>query len=229
MSHPFFIHKEDVIDWLDANSISFYSIVDNPEYRGIDNEGVSAYLVDTQKDVALCHQVMSHIPVQFRSVGGSFLVSSNRLKSLKGGPQCVAHHFECKNNLLTNLDYCPTFVGKNFDCRKNEITSLKGVPKTIKGSFSCNINQLTTLEHCPEEIGEEFIFSRNNIDTLEFFPRKVGSKVIGYSNKISQINMFSRFDDFWRVHEFHKTVKYEREMLGVELLDNSTPTKSQKI
>lgn len=97
-------------------------------------------VVDVAGDACIGARRLTHIPIQFGKVGGTFYCHSNKLTSLAG---------------------CPTYVGKQFHCFNNKLTTLEGCPVHVGGDFTCEFTGLTTLEFLPSEIGGHFLSKGN--------------------------------------------------------------------
>jgi hypothetical protein len=102
---------------------------------------------------------VSHLPVQFKSVGGDFLCYSNDLESLAGAPQQVDGNFLCYRNKLKSLAGAPRVVGGDFKCLYNELESLTGAPRVVGGDFDCSENQLKSLAGAPHLIDGQFVLT----------------------------------------------------------------------
>ena len=71
------------------------------------------------KNVDLSSQGLTELPLKFKSVGGFFDVSGNKITSLEGAPEKVGAGFYCEENKITS------------------VAALKGMPKKIGGNFNC--------------------------------------------------------------------------------------------
>jgi hypothetical protein len=127
--------KKQISDWLESEGIKEYVIHDN-------------LVVDVNEDVDFKFKYFKIIPVQFGIVNGSFNISYNKLKTLKGSPHTVKEDFICSSNKLKSLLYSPNNVGGNFNCAQNNLKSLKHSPKEVF-SLNCSSNRLKTLEYSP--------------------------------------------------------------------------------
>jgi hypothetical protein len=103
--------------------------------------------IDVIGDILLFRCDLSEIPFNFNSVSGSFNVSKNKLRSLKG---------------------CPKFVGGDFSCRSNNLTDLTGGPIKVIGDYSCYYNNLTSLKGSPDFVGRDFYCDGLDIPGLIF-------------------------------------------------------------
>ena len=113
---------EEIKNWLDKMGIKKYTI--NPNGT-----------VDVNGNVDLKNKKLTHIPIQFNTVWGSFYCYNNSLISLQGGPKEVGGDFWCNNNQLTTLQGGPREVGGSFWCFNNSLTTLQGCPKEVGGDF----------------------------------------------------------------------------------------------
>jgi hypothetical protein len=109
---------------------------------------------------------------------------SNKITSLKGGPEIVHGDFDCGGNKLTSLEGGPKVVGGNFWCHYNELTDLEGAPSEFGGHFICQKNKLTSLEGCPKEVSGNFNCSENDLTTLKGSPIYVGGDFWCQNNKL---------------------------------------------
>lgn len=100
--------QKEIRSWLNHHNIRNFSINTN-------------LVVNVSSDVDLSNQKLTHIPVQFGIINGSFDCSDNQLASLKGSPSRVHGNFFCDSNLLTHLEFCPKKVEGRFDCSFNKI------------------------------------------------------------------------------------------------------------
>jgi hypothetical protein len=144
--------------------------------------------------------------VEFGVVTGSFIISSNNLKTLKGCPESVGRDFNCsRNKKLESLEFGPKKVGGDYYCRecsleslegapeevgggfsfsKNHVSTLKGGPKIVKGNFVGNLNSLDSLEGAPEFVGENFNLAQNSIKSLKGCPKEIGGDFIMFLNDL---------------------------------------------
>jgi len=100
---------------------------------GIENYTINDDLsINVDGEVYLVYKRLEYLPLKFNYVSGTFICSSNKLKSLEGCPQTVSGSFYCFNNKLE---------------------SLEGSPQTVNGNFLCSYNELKDLEHFPEVNG----------------------------------------------------------------------------
>ena len=99
---------------------------------GIQNWSLEGGLVNVQGNVDLYNKGLTHIPLKFGVVTGSFECSVNKLTSLEGCPLRVGGNFSCYNNKLTSLEGCPKYVGDDFYCGLNNIREFTGI-KYIRG------------------------------------------------------------------------------------------------
>lgn len=85
-------------------------------------------------------------------VGGNYICSHNKIKSLKGIQKTINGNFECVNNSFINLIGSPTNINGNFDAVLNNLETLEGGPENIKGNVHINSKKL------PIEIRENYKF-----------------------------------------------------------------------
>jgi hypothetical protein len=91
--------------------------------------------IDCYQNVDLSYSNLKKIPIQFKSVYGSFDCSGNILTSLKGVPSFVAYNFDCSDNDITDLSFAPEYVGNNFINFDNNIPNFC---YTKIGKFYCS-------------------------------------------------------------------------------------------
>jgi hypothetical protein len=130
------------------------------------------------------------LPINLKSVGGTFSCTKKGLKTLQGCPTEVGEGFLVAGNDLTSLAGCPQVVPGHFICSENG-------PDVVKGEFWCSGNPLTSLKGLSA--------TRENITTLTWSKnlpvlRLVGSvKVFLFdepTDRISDIiNKFSGTDN----------------------------------
>jgi len=180
----FYSTQKEIDAWLQAAGVKNYTI----------NADMS---VDVEGGVNLSKKNLTHIPVNFRHVSGSFLCEENQLVSLKGSPQSVGRVFNCSNNLLTSLLYGPKTVGASYICERNQLTSLQYIATTINHvrqmgfyhnpSINCSYNQLSNLEHSPQHTSSSFWCAYNRLETLEGCPGSVGGAFNVSNNQLSSL------------------------------------------
>jgi hypothetical protein len=156
--------KKEIENWLKEMAIESFHI----------NEDLT---VDVEKRVLLNGKNLTHLPIQFNEVKGSFYISSNQLSTLKGVPNKVEGIFNCSKNNLTNLTHSPQIIKDSFICSENKLTSLLGAPLEVGGNFFCDNNLLSSLEYVPLKIKGNLLFNYNPIQTLKFFPQIAGNKM----------------------------------------------------
>lgn len=122
------------------------------------------------------YQAFSQLPVQFESVGGTLMISTNTLETLVGCPTEVGNGFDCDDNLLTSLEYGPKIVGTNYSCQENHLTNLVGAPRVVPGNFNCSNNPLESLEGFPSEIGNTLYLSYS--ETLPLLRTLVAHEIL---------------------------------------------------
>lgn len=153
--------KSEIKDWLVSMNIQNYKIHDN-------------LVVDVNYSVDISKRSLTHIPVQFGVVKGSFRCAHNKLSSLKGSPHSIRDDFDCSFNKLTSLEHSPEEIGGDFDCSDNQLTTLKGMlikQSILKGNFECSFNKLTCLKFAPFEIQGSLNCEHNEISTLIDMPQ----------------------------------------------------------
>lgn len=171
--------KTDIKEWLNANGIKNFRILD-------DNS------VDVNGDVKLSNSLdnLLKLPVNFNEVNGNFDISDNVLTSLEGSPQKVEGDFLAYKNELCSLKGGPKEVGKNFVVLKNNIRSLEHAPSLVKEDFICSHNPLSNLEGLINVGGSIFTsvlipslvykeFSYHSIITYKY----AGSSIMDYLDK----------------------------------------------
>ena len=148
---------------------------------------------------------LEEFPVNFGKVSGSFDVSNNNLRSLKGCPIYVGCDFDCsRNDDLLSLSGGPLSVGGSYNCEGNKLESLEGAPKSIAGIFTCTGNRLTTLKGAPEEIGIDFDCDFNRLTSLVGAPKSVGGVfTCDYNNLLSLEGAPSSVGEDFSVAENH--------------------------
>jgi len=133
MTHQLLKKPEEITAWLNSMGIPGYQLKPDAKY---------GYVVNAYEEVDLSYKNLTHIPVQFGSIMGSFYCQHNQLTSLLGCPQSVDFVFDCSNNLLTSLEFAPNMTGDDFDCSHNCIASLDFCPTHVNEEFYCNQNPL---------------------------------------------------------------------------------------
>jgi hypothetical protein len=96
--------------------------------------------------------------IEFGEINGVFNCASNRLVSLKGGPQDVNGEFDCSNNQLVSLEGGPQEVGGGFDCSNNRLVNLEGAPQKVGWDFVCDP---LPLRGCPDNLLDVLFFLNN--------------------------------------------------------------------
>lgn len=126
--------------------------------------------------------------IEFGVVTGSFLISSNNLKTLKGCPEVVGGDFSCaRNKRLESLEFGPKEVGGDYHCNSCSLDSLKGSPEEVKGYFDFSNNYIYTLEGCPKIVGGSFVGKLNSIENVEGAPDFVGGAFNLAQNNIKNL------------------------------------------
>ncbi len=107
--------------------------------------------VDVDGSVYLFQKTLVEIPLNFNNVTGDFLISDNRITSLRGCPREVGGDFSCSRNKITNLIGGPEFVGSEYFANSNYLlNSLEGSPTHVGKDFNLySNNKLTSLKGCP--------------------------------------------------------------------------------
>ena len=113
----------------------------------------STGVVDVDGDVYLIKPI-SHLPVKFGTVRGSFYCGDNQLTNLEGAPRHVGGYFNGCRNRLTSLEGAPDHVGEDFDCYDNQLTNLEGAPNHVGGDFNCAHSPLISLKGAPDHVGK---------------------------------------------------------------------------
>jgi hypothetical protein len=142
--------------------------------RGTWSVNPATGLVDVQGSFLCSSQSLKSLSgIRFGTVTGHFSCFINELTNLEGAPLTVGGSFFCFGNQLTTLEGAPQTVGRDFNCRGNQLTTLQGAPQTVEGDFYCDNNQLTTLEGAPQTVTEGFSCSHNQLTSLEGAPQTV--------------------------------------------------------
>jgi hypothetical protein len=104
--------KDKIENWLYLHKIKNFIIQDD-------------LTVNVNGDVNLkdCH--LSILPIQFGIVLGSFNISDNYLKTLKGSPIEVGEDFSFDSNKIKSFKYAPQKVGKLIYAVDNPIYKIK--------------------------------------------------------------------------------------------------------
>jgi hypothetical protein len=149
--------KAQIIAWLRKMDVQDYTIN-------------SDLTVDVIGSVFLDRKNLTHLPIQFSTIGGNFYCQFNQLSSLEGSPHTVYGMFNCSNNLLKTLEFSPNKVNGDFRCSDNPITSFNYAPKEIKENFECENCPIDSLKGIEKiNIGKKFIHSWKS-DNLENKP-----------------------------------------------------------
>lgn len=120
-------------------------------------------------DVDLDHLFLNEIPesIAMYACHGSYIVTSNRLTSLKNSPVFVKHDFSCSGNRLTSLVGGPEEVQGRYICTNNLLVSLEGIARIIGSHLYCQNNQLRSLNGIPTlKSGATLACGSNNISSL---------------------------------------------------------------
>lgn len=92
--------------------------------------------VDGSVDITNCR--LNFCPFKFGTVNGDFIISSNRLISLKGCPYEVIGEFQCDENNLTSLEGMPSEIHGDFYCYDNDDLKELDSVSNIEGYIYCN-------------------------------------------------------------------------------------------
>lgn len=146
--------RKSIEKWLKDYGITYYVIHDD-------------LVVDVKSSIDLSDKKITHLPIQFGVVEGSF---------------------DIMKNLLTTLEGMPLVVKGQCNVMNNKLTSLKGSPTKILGSFFVSLNKLTSLAEGPQWVRENFVCVNNPIETLRGFNTLFGGRFIhGASTQLSYI------------------------------------------
>jgi hypothetical protein len=176
-----FRHKHEIIQWLDKMNINLYTIEENK-----DPDSDFKFVVSVRNNVYLVNKNLTHFPIQFGVIEGTFNCSQNKLTSLEGAPFNVRDDFICSNNQLTSLKYCPKKIRGSLNATHNELTSLEHCP-SIMGNYQFEYNKITSLLGLPEYIYDSLYVSFNQLKNLEHSPKKIYGSVIFSSNPITSL------------------------------------------
>ncbi len=203
--NPFLNDKQKIKGWLEERSINCYEISLNAGQLCVSanqNVDLTGMLGDSEQ-----------LEVRFESVAGSFNISNNKLKTLKGSPYYCSGSFNCSSNQLSNLIAGPLFVEDNYDCSKNLITSLEGAPSDIKG-FDCSGNKLKDLKFLSPNMTLYFFATDNDLDdTMDFktlFSGLQGSIDLSRNPKIEALGGLQFINKFKTILSIYK----EQQKLG---------------
>ena len=78
-------------------------------------------------DVLLRDFNLENIPLNFNVIYGDFIISFNKLTSLKGCPKHIGGTFYCSHNKLTNLENSPFYIKHDFDLIGNPLQNIDGL------------------------------------------------------------------------------------------------------
>jgi hypothetical protein len=117
-----FKNKNQIIQWLEKNNVSYYSIRDD-------------LTVDVYADVNLSNKLLYDIPIKFGIIDGNFWCASNGLISLDFSPSEVRGDFDISNNKISSLKDCPKLIEGNFNCAGNPINTINDLDSKILGNF----------------------------------------------------------------------------------------------
>jgi hypothetical protein len=161
-----FTQKKEIQAWLFSMLPEFEKAT---KLFDITPEGV----VNIYTNVNLSHAQLTHLPIQFGYVLGSFDVSHNKLTTLKGAPSQVGISFNCSDNELTDLIGGPTMVSKEYICRHNQLTTLEGISQKMN-RLDASYNQLTDLNHLPKDILDDCVLTFNPLSNLSEINSLIG-------------------------------------------------------
>ena len=163
-----FKDTEDIIDWLDDNNISNFTI--NKDLSCNINEDIEIY--DFQGEF---------LPIKINKLnGGIVFEGTSKFKSFIGFPNVITKYIRLRNLGVENFEYlcadlttCDEIEVNNFA----HLTSVKGI-----GDYTGSL----TLEHC------------NNLSSLDDMPQNLTSLSFNYCNGLTslrglqkEINTFS--------------------------------------
>lgn len=169
----FYNNRSHIREWLTRFEVQNFII--KPDLT-VDVDGDVIFYFESGVDFV---NSTGHIPVQFNSIFGDFIVTEQlNLKSMKGFPKHVKGEFVCRSTRITSLEHGPTEVGGNYIVANNSITTLKGVPKMINGTFDCSDNDIESFEHGPRIVDDKFIAYNNSLKSVDYMPREVGGNAI---------------------------------------------------
>lgn len=175
---PILDTKEKIKAWLDAQSVTDYTINNN-------------LTVDVTYSCSLEKgNIFKRIPVKFGKVGGAFSVFSPNLESLEGSPkQCSS--FTCDDcPKLTSLKGAPEIVERMFSCENcTSLLSLEGAPKSTGEGFYCDkCTSLKNLKGAPQKVS---IFSCCECTGLESFEGINDAMYGSFSFEFTPFDVFS--------------------------------------
>lgn len=104
--------KEQIENWLYLHKIKNAIIHDN-------------LIVDIHGDVNLKDKNLHFLPLQFGYVSGTFNMSDNKLRTLKGSPLEVGEDFIFDSNKIKSLQYAPQKIGQLCYAVDNPIQKIK--------------------------------------------------------------------------------------------------------
>lgn len=195
MSH-FLNNEKKVKTWLGKMKIKNYIIHPN-------------LTVDVDDSVNLHNQNLTHLPIQFGVVSGSFDISKNLLPTLKGSPHKVGLSFVCRNNQLNSLKYAPQEVMYDFFCDNNQLTQLDFLPPIINGTFNCAKNNLTSLIGGPQIVKGDYICNDNHLINLEGLASLIVGGLYCAFNPIK----LTHYQDINLEHFLHACKKIEKQIV----------------
>jgi hypothetical protein len=147
-----------------------------------------------------------------KKVGGSYICSGNRLRTLQGAPSSVAA-LRASNNELRGLLGGPNKVGVDYDVSGNQLTSLQGAPSKVGGDFLCDENKLTNLVGAPETVGRDFSCTENPLASILGAPQKIGGTFVSDMGSVFGVH-WPPSDDSWRTASTGKTADWQTEGYG---------------
>ncbi|VVD69356.1 E3 ubiquitin-protein ligase SspH2 [Pandoraea morbifera] len=186
--------KREIAQWLDSNDIDAYTISDD-------------LTVDVSDSVDLEYCKLTHLPVRFGKVRGTFNVSNNSLTTLEGSPREVTGNFFASHNQLVDLKGAPAYVRQTFDCAYNNLTTLADLNTEIGWGLACTGNKLTSLQS-PANLDRAWLLycAGNMLTDLKGCPPRLAE--LDCSN-----NRIASMDDIPKVaHEHFDRVRLKSEM-----------------
>jgi len=144
-------------------------------------------LVDIKGDFLADDQGLSDLcEINFGKVVGKFLISRNRLESLKGCPSEVNGLFSCTGNKnLKSLEHGPKYT-EGYYCRDCALESLEGSPNIVKGKFDFSNNFIESLVGSPEKVGS-FVGRLNSLEDLKGLPGVIEGNIDLSQNNIGSL------------------------------------------
>lgn len=165
-------------------------IVELCEKYGIENYTINEDLsVDVDGPVNLSNKKLTHIPINFNKVSGTFSCDNNNLIDLTNSPKIVGQNFLCNNNKNISLKNCPMFVLGDFSCMHCNLKELIHLPKIIGRSLFANNNKLISLNLLDETtIGVDIHLSDNKLTNIKGLQNKVNGGLYLSHNKLKNLS-----------------------------------------